>query len=110
MPGKVLTMSSSISCPHGGVAQLVTSDTKTRADGAFALLETDVHTVAGCPFMMGLMYSPCIRIEWSAGASKVKVSGTPVLVQSSVGKCYALQGYIQGVAMINSTQQKVTAL
>jgi hypothetical protein len=53
--------------------------------------------------------SPCVRIEWTAGASQVTVTGTKVLNQSSVGKCYSAEGAVQGVAMIANTQIQVTA-
>lgn len=108
MPGNILTTASNIMCPHGGRAMLTTSNTKSSALAALALLETDVHPVMGCPFTIGLKYSPCVRIEWSAGASQVTVNGTPVLVMSSVGKCINAEGAIQGVA-IKSTQMKVSA-
>jgi len=109
MPGPVLTTASTIICPHGGSASLTTSNSKTTAGGSPALLETDVHTVRGCPFTIGTKPSPCIRIEWSAGAGSANVFGTPVLVQSSVGTCYSPENAPQGVALVVNTQQKVTA-
>jgi hypothetical protein len=107
MPGEVLTTASTIQCPHGGTAILITSNSKARA-GAFALLETDIHPVAGCPFTIGLKYSPCVRIEWSGGATKV-TAGAAVLVRSSIGKCYSPENAPQGVAIIANTQPKVSA-
>ena len=109
MPGNFLTTSSQIMCPHGGNAILSTSNTKVYANGTQALLESDIHQVAGCTFFIGTVASPCITIEWSAGANKVKVNGTPVLVQSSMGKCYSAQKAMQGVAIIVNTQMKVSA-
>lgn len=109
MPGQILTTASSITCPHGGTANLTTANTTTGASGAKSLLETDIHTVTGCPFTIGNKPSPCLRIEWSAGAGMVKVAGTPVLVQSSIGICYSPENAPQGVAMIVNTQQKATA-
>jgi hypothetical protein len=109
MPGKVLTTASTIQCPHGGRAMLQTANTKTFAGGASVLLEADVHLVVGCPFTIGLKYSPCVRIEWSAGASKVTVQQSKVLVQSSIGKCINAEGAPQGVAIIGTTQMKALA-
>jgi hypothetical protein len=68
-----------------------------------------MHVVAGCSFMIGTKPSPCMRIEWSAGASSVTAGGTAVLTQSSVGKCMSPEGAPQGVAMVSSTQQSVSA-
>jgi hypothetical protein len=107
MPGTVLTTASSIVCPHGGTAVLKTSNSVATA-GAAMLLETDIHNVIGCTFYNGSNYSPCLTIEWKAGANAVTVNGTKVLVKSSVGTCKN-GPIVQGVALINSTQLPVTA-
>ena len=108
MAGYVLTSASTIQCTHGGIASVVPSNTAVKADGAPILVESDTHSVAGCPFMRGDSYSPCTEISWSAGAQKVTIDGTAVLVQSSVGKCKA-GSVIQGTAIIANTQTKVRA-
>ncbi len=109
MPGTILTTSSTITCTHGGQAILLTANTKTTVDGTPALLESDIHPVVGCPFTIGPKYSPCIRIEWAAGAAKVQINGTNVLVRSSIGKCINAEGAPQGLALIMNTQMKATA-
>ena len=109
MPGNVLTTASTIQCPHGGRAVLTTSNTRAFAGGALVLLEADVHPVLGCPFTIGLKYSPCLRIEWTAGASKATVQGVKVLVQSSIGKCINPEGAPQGVAIVVTSQMKAFA-
>lgn len=108
MPGQVLTTSSTIICTHGGQAILSTANAKVSVDNAPALLESDIHPVVGCPFTVGTKYSPCIRIEWTAGAAKVTINETKVLVSSSIGKCINGEGAPQGVASIINTQTKVT--
>jgi hypothetical protein len=107
MPGYFLTTSSQVTCTHGGSATLTTSNTKVKVDNAPALLETDVHAVAGCSFTLpGPKPSPCIRIEWTAAATLCKNDGTGLLVRSSVGKCISAEGATQGLAMITQTQTK----
>lgn len=106
MPGNFLTSLSQIQCPHGGQAILQTANTKVQADGGFILLESDIHPVAGCPFTIGPKYSPCVRIEWSAGSQQYKIQGKPALVMSSIGKCLGAEGAAQGVALVAQTQQK----
>ena len=97
-------------CTHGGTAALTTSNTKMKVDGAPALLESDVHSVAGCPFTLpGPKPSPCIKIEWTAGATMCKSDGTKVLIQSSVGKCISAESATQGLAIIAQTQMKAQA-
>ena len=61
------------------------------ADG-LALEQPAEHPVAGCAFTIGPKYSPCVRIEWTAGASSSKMNRTAPLVQSSVGKCIGAAG------------------
>lgn len=61
MPGTALTTISSVQCPHGGRAILTTSNTTSSA-GTLMLLETDIHTVAGCGYWQGSNYSPCLTI------------------------------------------------
>lgn len=107
MPGQILTTASTIQCMHGGQATLTTTNSRLTVDGAPALLETDIHPVVGCPFTLpGPKYSPCVKIEWSAGASQVTVNGTPVLVRSSIGRCISAEGAPQGIAIIANTQIK----
>jgi len=95
-------------CPHGGQATLFTSNTSVFADGAPVLQASAIHPGAGCPFTVGPKYSPCVRIEWSAGANKTAISGTPVLVRTSVGRCLNAEGAVQGVAVIVNTQIKAS--
>lgn len=97
-------------CTHGASAVLFTSNTGVNVDNAPALLETDIHPVAGCPFTLpGPKPSPCVRIEWTAGAEMCKANGTKVLVQSSIGKCMSAEGAMQGIAIIAQTQMKTQA-
>ena len=99
MPGPLLTTAATVMCTHGGVATLATANQDARAGGAI-LLESDVHTVAGCAFAPGGVATPCVRIEWAAGAGAVKVGGTKALVQSSVGKCLNAASAPQGLAVV----------
>ncbi len=110
MPGQVLTIMSQVKCTHGGTAILTTANAKVMADNAFALLESDIHAVVGCPFTVGTKYSPCVKIEWTLGATKMKSNEIKVLVRSSIGKCINPEGAPQGVAIIAMTQTKTSAI
>jgi hypothetical protein len=106
-----LTKTSTILCPHGGKANLLTANTKVFAARAPVLLESDIHPVIGCLFTLpGGKPSPCIRIEWSAGATKAAANSTAPLLKNSIGKCYNAENAIQGVATIVNTQMKASAL
>lgn len=106
----ILTTNSTIQCPHGGQAVLTTVNNEVSAQRANVLLESDVHIIAGCPFTVGSSPSPCVRIDWSGGATKAQVNGTAVLLKSSIGQCLNGAGATQGVAIIVNTQQKASAL
>ncbi|MFW9918578.1 MAG: hypothetical protein ACFFED_03195 [Candidatus Thorarchaeota archaeon] len=103
MPHALTTMSNII-CPHGGKAILVTRQTKAHDDSAYYLLETDVHAVVGCPFMLPFFYEPCVRIEWSNGSTKTKIEDTPILTRISQGSCYNSSDGFQGYAIVVYTQ------
>jgi hypothetical protein len=109
MPGKLLTTGSTVQCPHGGQATLSTGNSKVSTTAGKVLLESDIHTVAGCAFMIGTKPSPCLRIEWTGGAAKSKVNQTGVLVESSIGLCYSPEGAPQGPATIVMADQKASA-
>jgi hypothetical protein len=109
MPGRNLTTASTVQCPHQGIALLLTSNTKAFAEGAPMLLESDVHAVLGCVFVVALKPSPCLRVEWTAGASKVTVNGVKTLIETSVGKCINAENLPQGLAIVQAGQMKVSS-
>jgi hypothetical protein len=109
MPGNLLTTGSTVQCPHGGQALLLTSNTSVLGPDGPVLLETDVHVGTGCPFTVGTVYSPCLRIEWQAAATATGVNELGPLVETSVGICYSAQGAPQGTAIVAATQQEASS-
>jgi hypothetical protein len=111
MGAPILDMGCSIQCPHGGKVTVVPTNTTVKVGGNFALLKSDTMLVAGCAFTLpGPKPSPCLQVEWSAEAQKVKVNGTAVLLQTSVGLCKSAEGAPQGPAMVSGVQTKVMGL
>lgn len=106
----VLTMTSQVQCPHGGMAILLTTNSSLMADGSLVLLESDVHPVAGCPFTVGVVYMPCVAVEWEAGATSLSVNGTGVLTETSIGKCLNASQAPQGVAIVSNAAQSLEAV
>ncbi len=101
----ILTTTSTVMCPHGGQAQLLTTNTEALIDGAPALLQTDVHPIIGCPFTP-VAYSPCVTIRWITAATRTSVRNVPVLLQSSVGLCLNAAQAPQGTAIVVQVQQR----
>lgn len=101
----ILTTTSTVMCPHGGLAQLVTTDTEMLIAGAPALLQTDIHPIVGCPFTP-VAYSPCVSIRWLTAASQTRLHGVGVLLQNSVGLCLNAAQAPQGTAIVVQVQQQ----
>ncbi len=105
----ILTTTSTVMCPHAGQAQLVTTNTEAKVDGAPMLLQTDVHPVIGCTFTP-VAYSPCVSIRWVTGATQTQIRGVPVLLQNSVGLCLNAAQAPQGTALVVQVQTKATGV
>lgn len=107
----MIQFGATIQCPHGGLVNAVTANTKVTAGGALLLLETDTYIVAGCTFTLpGPKPSPCLTVEWSAGTQRVTVDGNPVLTETSIGVCKSAEGLVQGTAMVSGVQTKAKGL
>ncbi len=103
----ILTTLSTVQCPHGGTVTLTTPNTVCQIDGGYALLLTDQHSVAGCPFQKPTtppVPSPCVLVRWTTGATQNKVNQTPVLLQSSSGLCYSADQTPQGPPIVVQVQ------
>ncbi|HEX4698914.1 MAG TPA: hypothetical protein VH857_06095 [Actinomycetes bacterium] len=107
MPGYLLTAATQATCPHGAPVSFVPSQTSVLADGAPVLLASDQATIAGCPFIVGTVASPCLTIRWLAPATRVMVTRTPVLLSTSTGLCLNPASAPQGPAQLSSYQQRV---
>lgn len=110
MSTPVLTIASQVMCTHGGTAILTTTNSLLTASGSQVLLESDIHQVVGCPFTVGVVYMPCVTIQWQAAATTLKVSGTSVLLATSVGQCMNISNAPQGVAVASNPSSLLSAL
>ncbi len=106
----ILTIDNQVQCPHGGQAILVTTNSVLTVEGSPALLETDQPVIVGCPFTVGVVYSPCVLIEWTGAATMLSVNGAGVVLASSVGLCSNASGAPQGVAIVNDNTPGVDAI
>lgn len=106
----VVTTASQVQCMHGGMATLVTTNSVLLAGGMPALLETDIPIIAGCAFVVGVVPSPCLTIEWAGAATKLTVNGAGVVLIDSIGMCMNAAGAPQGVAIVSGGSPTLEAI
>jgi hypothetical protein len=110
MGASILQQGVTIQCPHGGMVLIVPSQSKVLLNGMPALLPADAAQVVGCVFTVGPKPQPCVSVQWSGEATKVKVTNQAPLLATSVGMCKSAEGVVQGIAIINGAQAKVSGL
>jgi hypothetical protein len=106
MASHFLTVTTSMSCPHGGTITPSTSNTRVKAAGDFVLRFTDTFTVGGCPYVRGTVPNPCVRVQWDGHAQRHASQGDLSLTEASIGLCLDGSGGAQGIAVISSTQSR----
>jgi hypothetical protein len=104
----MLTTASVLMCPHGGTVQAIPSSTAVQFGGAPAVTASDTFMVAGCPFMIGPVPSPCLTVQWISPAMQSQVGSNPALTEASVGLCLAATQAPQGPVIVNTTQPQVS--
>lgn len=106
----LLNASSTLMCPHGGTVQIICSNTRSQAGGAFAVRSSDTFVIAGCPFVIGVVPHPCMQVQWVQPAARCKAGGDFMLTEASVGLCSAADQAVQGPVTIVVAQPKVNGL
>lgn len=87
MPGYLLHVGAVVQCAHGGVAQPVVPYPRVTVSSQPIVLQTGPYVIAGCPYVVVLAPVPCVIGTWVMGATRVKASGMPVLLQDSRAIC-----------------------
>jgi hypothetical protein len=105
--GNSLITTATLQCPHGGAVQIVSSNTRVKADSTPMATSADTFIVAGCPFVVGTAPSPCLSVKWIVTDTRVKVGGSQTLSTASQGLCLNAAQAPQGPVTIASTQAKV---
>jgi hypothetical protein len=109
MAGGALTTMATLQCPHGGTVAIVSTNARVAVGGAPLALATDTFTIAGCPFVIGIVPSPCIRVQWILTDLRNTVGGVPTLSAGSVGLCLAGTQVPQGPVVIVAAQPAVSS-
>jgi hypothetical protein len=101
----LLTVASTLMCPHGGTVIGTPGATRGQAQSPVLRL-SDTFLVAGCPLVIAGAPNPCVSVRWVQGATKVRHSGDFALHEQSVGLCVSGTQAPQGTVMIAATQTK----
>ena len=105
----LLTVDSMMMCPHGGMVAGIPGSARVAA-GSPVLRVSDTFLIAGCPFVIGIVPSPCVSAMWVVGALRVMAEGVPALNDASVGLCLAATQVPQGMVLVVSAQPEVSGL
>jgi uncharacterized Zn-binding protein involved in type VI secretion len=74
------------------------SDTSNRVlvNGQPVVTQSDIFTVAGCPFIVGNKPQPCVTVKWLAASTRVLINGYSAVLQDSTGLCESAEQIPQG--------------
>ena len=101
----ILTSSSIILCPHGGIVSHVPiTNSSFMINDELPMLLTDVYLVGGCPNVLGGVSFPCVDILWLNPSTLLFVRGIPTLTNTSVPIARDSYGSPCGSAVIASFQ------
>jgi hypothetical protein len=114
MPGALVQTLATGTCSHGGQLQAVGTGARVLLSGQPAVLATDIHPIAACPFQIpvgaGTKPSPCVTAAQFVPATRVFVLGVPVALNTSVGVGKSIEQAPQGPASFVATQPRVTGM
>ncbi|MFA3916658.1 hypothetical protein [Ruegeria hyattellae] len=114
MPGPLLTIGAGVSCPHAAPATGAPGFPRVTLSGMPASIVSDLWTVVGCPFQVpigtGTKPQPCIKVQWTAPATRVLINGVPALLGTSAGIGQSVEQIPQGPAIVSTVQPRVTGI
>jgi len=87
MPGFLLHVGATVTCMHGGQAQATAPNPRVKVGGQPIVTQPAPHAVAGCAFTPPSGNGPCVTAQWVMGATRVRASGQPVLLQDAQAVC-----------------------
>lgn len=87
MPGFLLDKASTLFCAHGGIAVPTGENPRVLINGQPIVLQNLPYAVAGCPFQVAGVASPCVTAIWITAATRVSAGGIPVLLSDSRSVC-----------------------
>jgi hypothetical protein len=107
MPTPVAHVGAVAQCPHGGPVTLLPGAPRVLVSGMPVATLTGPALVAGCVLNVSGAPHPCVRVQWTAPAVRVKASLVPLVLQTSAGLCLAADQAPQGPPIVSGTQPRV---
>ena len=86
MPGYLAHQGATVICGHGGQAQPSAVNPRLTLGGQAAVSLPTPYTVAGCPLTPS-NGGPCTSASWTAGTTRVRSLGQPLVIQSGTAVC-----------------------
>ena len=108
--GQYLDASSTLMCPHGGLVSPIPANSKVSLGGTAIVLASDTFPIGGCAFNVAGGPHPCVQVKWIVTALRATADGAQPLTTDSVGLCAAADGAVQGPAIVQTAQPKVSGL
>ncbi len=104
----LLHQGATVLCTHGGQANPTSSSTRVTLGGQPATTMAHTYTIAACPFATPEPApKPCLQVQWTAPATRIRIEGQPVLLSTSQGLTIGPLG-TQGTPMAVAQQVRVT--
>jgi hypothetical protein len=112
MGDNLFHVSAIATCPHQtGQISTIVSSPRVKVSGQAVATLSDRYLIAGCAFTVPPgKPQPCIKVQWLVPAIRVKVNGSAVILQKSVGLCKSAEEIPQGPPSIKVTQQRVKGI
>jgi hypothetical protein len=86
MPGYLAHQGATVICAHGGQAQPSAASPRVRLSGQAAVLLPTPYVIVGCP-LPPTAPGPCTAGTWTAGTTRVRSLGQPLVIQGGTGTC-----------------------
>ena len=109
MPGNILHVGITALCPHGGQVSVTPGSPRVKVGGQPVATMGDQFMIAGCPFQIPPVPKPqpCIKVQWLVPATRVKVGGQFVILQTSTGLCQSAEHIPAGPPNVVASQVRV---
>ncbi len=108
MPGSLVHVGAVAICPHAGQVSVISTNTRVMLSGQQAATAADTFLIAGCPFMFGPKYQPCVTVRWIVPALRVRINGQPAVLQTSTGLAQSPEQVPQGPPTVVAVQPRVS--